>query len=207
MKNPQVPDNSMPTSKGAKRGTESSTSSPAKIIFLSGPIGAGKSTVAAAYVASATVPTAYIEGDTFWKHIAKNPGPKPRPRQVISRLVQKSMILAAVPYARGGFETVVDFTTGPWFLPFFKPFVKDIPFDFVMLVPSEGVVEERANGRSEGAEHDKELFEAFDQAGEFERFTLRDDTASVGELVEKLRDGLKEGKYTLDFSAIPDKER
>jgi AAA domain len=197
----------MPTSKSTKRAPESSTPSPAKIIFLSGPIGAGKSTVAAAYAASATVPTAYIEGDTFWKHIAKNPGPQPRPRQVISRLVQKSMILAAIPYARGGFETIVDFTTGPWFLPFFKPLVKDIPFDFVMLVPSERVVEERANGRSTGARHDKELFDAFDQAGEFERFTLRDDTASVEELVGKLRSGLTQGKYTLDFATIPDKER
>ena len=196
----------MSTSKRAKRGSKSSITTPAKIILLSGPIGAGKSTVAAAYAASATIPTAYIEGDTFWKHIAQNPGPHARPRQVVSRLVQKSMILAAIPYARGGFETIVDFTTGPWLLPAFKPLVKDIPFDFVMLVPSKDVVRERANGRGLGAKHDQELYEAFDQAGEFERFTLRDDSADVEDIVRKLRERLEQGKYRLDFSTIPDKE-
>lgn len=74
----------------------------------------------------------------------------------------------------------------------------------MILCPSGNVVEERANGRAVGARHDQELFEAFDRAGEFERFMVRDDTGSVEEIVEKMREGIQGGKYRLDFSTIRD---
>ena len=117
------------------------------------------------------------------------------------------MVLAAIPYARGGFETIVDFTIGPWALPFFKPWMKNIPVDFIILCPSERVCEERANGREGGARHDKKLFDAFNEMGElFERFTLRDDEGSVEEVVEKMKERMQRGEYRLDFSTIPDNE-
>jgi len=109
----QIRKRTEPPKNASKRSTKASTSFNAgKIILLSGPIGAGKSTVAQAYAAAfSTVPTVYIEGDTFWKPIV-NPGPIGKLRNIISRIVMKSMVLAAIPYARGGFETIVDFTIG-----------------------------------------------------------------------------------------------
>jgi len=51
------------------------------------------------------------------------------------------------------------------------------------------------------------LFTAFNEAGElFERFTLRDDEASVDEIVEKMKARMQRGEYRLDFSTIPDNE-
>jgi cytidylate kinase len=41
------------------------------IILLSGPIGAGKTTVARELIASSPASVAYVEGETFWRFIAK----------------------------------------------------------------------------------------------------------------------------------------
>ena len=41
------------------------------IILLSGPVGAGKSTVARELIASLPDPIAYVEGDKFWFFIAR----------------------------------------------------------------------------------------------------------------------------------------
>ena len=41
------------------------------VIMLSGPVGAGKTTVARELIALLPGPISYIEGDTFWSFIAK----------------------------------------------------------------------------------------------------------------------------------------
>ena len=47
------------------------------VVMLSGPVGAGKTTVARELVAISPEPLCYIEGDAFWPVFAK-PGAKPR---------------------------------------------------------------------------------------------------------------------------------
>ena len=41
------------------------------VVMLSGPVGAGKTTVARELVAISPAPLYYIEGDTFWSHFVK----------------------------------------------------------------------------------------------------------------------------------------
>jgi hypothetical protein len=150
-----------------------------RIIILSGPLGAGKSTVAKALVNSSTAPTVYIEGDTFWHFIVNRGTGAPKSRTTMARIVMKSMMLAAIPYARGGFETIVDFSIGPWFLGSFKPWIKDVHVDYFILCPSEEVCAEQAGLREEGAKHDHELFVAFSELGEFEKYAIRNDDADA----------------------------
>jgi adenylate kinase family enzyme len=52
------------------------------VVMLSGPIGAGKTTVARELVAISPAPLCYIEGDTFWSLFAK-PDAKPAKRTVV----------------------------------------------------------------------------------------------------------------------------
>jgi hypothetical protein len=116
------------------------------------------------------------------------------------------MMLAAVPYARAGYETIVDFTIGPWFLGGFKDYLKEIPFDFVVLCPSEEVCRERDGGREVGKmeEYPGDLHNAFCDIKEFEKYAIRDDEASPQELAVRIRDGLGKGVFKLDMKEIND---
>jgi adenylate kinase family enzyme len=67
------------------------------VIFLAGPIGAGKTTVAKELLPLLPAPLSYIEGDTFWSFIKK--GGSGGMREQFPVLV-RSMTAAAIPFAR-----------------------------------------------------------------------------------------------------------
>jgi hypothetical protein len=126
------------------------------IILLSGPVGAGKSTVARELVAVTSGPVAYIEGDTFWSFIAEGKG-GPGWRKPF-RVIMTAMTAAAVPYALADYEVIVDFSIPPWFLETAKKVVnvRSVPIDYVALRPSEVVCASRAAARPSGAIADYE---------------------------------------------------
>jgi DNA polymerase III delta prime subunit len=195
-----------PQAKTSRRaGQRASQTGPhvGRIILLSGPPGAGKSTVAKELISTATAPTVYIEGDIFWSFIVKPHSP-PKPRQATSRIVIKSMMLSALPYARAGYETIVDFTIGPWFLGLFKDYIKEIPFEYVILCPSEKVCAERNGSRKEGVmeEYPSDLHLAFSDINEFEKYAIRNDQASSKELAAQIRDGLARDVFKLDMKDL-----
>src|SRR5215472_4658625 len=118
------------------------------VIFLSGPIGAGKTTVAQKLIPLLPAPLSYIEGDTFWSFISKEGSGGMR--QFFPVLV-RSMTAAAVPFARSGFRVLIDFSIPPAYVDMARKILKEVPFDFVLLRPSLKVCAERAASRPEGA--------------------------------------------------------
>jgi chloramphenicol 3-O-phosphotransferase len=141
------------------------------VIMLSGPIGAGKTTVARELLALLPEPISYIEGDTFWSFIAK--GEKKNRRENFS-IIMRAMTAAASPFARSGYDVLLDFSFPPEFLPTARKILKEVPIDFVALRPSLEVCEARASRRREG--------KIADYAG-------------PAELASRIRDGLAAGKY------------
>jgi adenylate kinase family enzyme len=168
------------------------------IILFSGPVGAGKTTVARELMRLLPGPTAYIEGDTFWSFIAKGAG---GPRNAKNfKMIMTSMIAAAVPYALYGHEVVLDFSIPPWFLDTARAVVKvkDVPLDFVVLRPSLEVCASRAAGRAEGTIADyapyRDLYSSFDEA---ERYIILDDKSDAATVALRIRNGLDGGKFRL----------
>jgi gluconate kinase len=163
------------------------------VIFLSGPIGAGKTTVAKSLLPLLPAPLSYIEGDTFWSFIRK--GGDRGLRENFPVLV-RSMTAAAVPFARSGFRVLIDFSIPPAYLDTARKILKEVPFDFVLLRPSLQVCLERAASREEGPITDYGLLKSF--YTRFEEGTVEpicDDKADPASLARQIANGLNQGRF------------
>jgi adenylate kinase family enzyme len=169
------------------------------IVILSGPVGAGKTTVAHELLTLSSGPISYIEGDTFWSFIAKR-SPNLRPEKNF-KMIMTAMTAAALPYALYGYEVILDFSIPPWFLETAQRLVKsrEVPLDYVVFQPSEAVCAARAAGRLEGTIADytpyRELYAGFDEAEE--RCRVRDDVSDAPVVAARIREGLDAKRFRL----------
>lgn len=168
------------------------------ITIRSGPVGAGKTTVAHAFVAASPVPITYIEGDIFWSFIAKGTGTG---RHKNFRTSMLSMMAAAVPYALADFAVLLDFSIPPWFLDRVRAVAerREVPVDYVVLRPSEAICAARAAARREGTIADyapyRDLYLDFDAA---ERYIIQDDESPAPIVAARMREGLEAGRFRLE---------
>jgi gluconate kinase len=165
------------------------------VIFLSGPIGAGKTTVAQHLLPLLSAPLSYIEGDVFWSFI-KQPGERGM-RDNFPVLV-RSMTAAAAPLARSGFLVVIDFSIPPAFIDTARKILKEIPFDFVLLRPSVEVCIARASSREIGAITDQARMQNFYSLFEEGKIDpICDDHAAPDFLAQQIAEGLKQGRFRI----------
>ena len=108
----------------------------ARLLIVTGPPGAGKSTVARLVVATFE-PSVLVEGDAFFGFLRRGairPWLPAADRQ--NQVVTKAAAAASGRYASGGFTTVYDGVVGPWFLPTFANASGLPQLDYVILLPS-----------------------------------------------------------------------
>lgn len=113
------------------------TSSPASssLLVVSGPPGAGKSTVAR-LLADRSSPSVLVEGDAFFAFLARGAIDPWLPASAAqNETVTQAAAAAAGRYASGGFTTVYDGVVGPWFLPTFAAASGLDRVDYVILLP------------------------------------------------------------------------
>ena len=163
------------------------------VIMLSGPVGAGKTTVARELVSILPEPLSYIEGDTFWSFIKKSKG---WDRRENFRIVMRAMTAAALPFARSGYDVLVDFSIPPEFLKAAQIILKDVPLVYVLLRPSQAVCAARASSRAAGKIADYtsyiDFYRLFERA---DHYTIHDDEADAAAIARRIKEQISAGTF------------
>ena len=108
---------------------------------------------------------------------------------------------AALGYAKGGYDVVVDGILGTWFLDPFRE-RRDGVFDYVVLRPSERVTLARgATREGENAMRDEavisQMWKAFENLDALESHAIDTSGHSAQETAEAVRKGRAEGRFRL----------
>lgn len=163
------------------------------VTFLSGPIGAGKTTVAGELLALLPAPVSRIEGDTFWSFVASAHSTD---RREVFQVITRAMTAAAVPFARSGYEVLIDFSIPPQFLETARKILKGLPCNYILLRPSLPVCEMRAASRPEGRVADYSAFRDFYALFEVPSIpAVSDDNADARTLARRIYEGLGTGRF------------
>lgn len=108
----------------------------ASLLVVTGPPGAGKSTVAR-ILAERFDLSVIVEGDAFFGFLARGAIPPWLPESNDqNEIVTRAAASAAGRYATGGYMTVYDGVVGPWSLPTFLAATGLSRIDYVVLQPS-----------------------------------------------------------------------
>jgi AAA domain-containing protein len=145
------------------------------VLVVTGPPGAGKSTVARELIRRFDR-AVLLDGDAFFQSIRRGfILPWEPAAQQQNEVVTRALGSAANEYAAGGYPVVVDGIVGPWMLPAFTGVVT-CPLNYAVIRPSREAAMQRATAR--GAPHlvdpapIAKMYDAFADVGPFERCVI-----------------------------------
>ncbi|NRQ34819.1 AAA family ATPase [Nonomuraea sp. NN258] len=171
------------------------------VVILSGPPGAGKSTVARLLVDRAERGV-HLHTDDFYRYIRKGYVEPYLPEaRVQNETVVDVLAGAAAGYAGGGYHVVVDGVIGPWFVGAFLSHARG-RLRYVVLRPDEETTLARATARSADELTDPmpvlHMYRQFAELGALEPHVFDSTGLTPEETAARLSERLAAGDFVLD---------
>lgn len=167
-------------------------------IVITGPPGAGKSTVSAA-LADLYEPSALVEGDAFFAFLRRGyiePW-KPASHEQNTAVVQAAA--AATGRLSAQVSVIYDGVVGPWFLPEFLAASGVSVLHYVVLLPSLEVCLDRVERRVGHGFRDlaatRQMYEQFEAYTREMSVHVLADVLLPHHLAERIRDGVGAGRF------------
>jgi predicted kinase len=173
------------------------------ILIVSGPPGAGKSTVARRLAQTWDGLAVHIPTDAFYSAILSGyvaPWLAESHQQNIT--VTQAIAAAASAYAAGGYAVMLDGVVGPWFLERYREAAAGagVELSYVVLRPDRATAVVRAREREETPliDYPEGLFERFHDLGPFEAHAIDTTSLDVAAVADLLRQGLTESRFRIE---------
>jgi len=167
------------------------------LVVVTGPPGAGKSTVARA-LAGSFERSVLVAGDAFFGFLARGAvAPWLPVAHSQNEVVTRAAAVATGRFVAGGYVTVYDGVLGPWFLADFAAEAAVDHLHYVILLPSVGrCVEQVANRSGHGFTDEdatRDMHRQFAQAEIDQRHVLADLSGSPAETAAEIARRVKDG--------------
>jgi predicted kinase len=170
---------------------------------LTGPPGAGKSTVAAILIQRYAL-AVHLHADDFWRFIRSGAIPPYLPQaNEQNAVVITALARAAASYASGGYYVIVDGIIGPWFIQRFCTAAGPAtePIHYLVLRPDEPTTLGRARQRGvdalTGREPIQSMYREFADLGPYEHHVIDRTTLDAADTAERVQQAVTTGQFVL----------
>lgn len=174
-----------------------------RIVIVTGPPGAGKTTLARKLAeASENSRAVHLHTDDFYTAIRRGYAPPwLKHAQVQNATVTNAIAAAAAAYAAGGYDVIVEGIVGPWFLGPYREraAAEGAPLHYVFLRVAKALAVQRAAERADRpiSAYPPKLYEQLSALGDYAQCAIDIDAFSPAQTLDRVREGLAAGRFRI----------